>query len=130
MNQGMTKWIAVMAMVFGVVSGRAQGLTIGEGKPVAFKYDYDGILVSRIYEHSSGTPVLLKTFSISELTVTTNQITGGVSYTFKITLTAGLARGTRTVTARVLDLDGTESDDSNALAIKVKPKAPWNWSLF
>jgi hypothetical protein len=69
----------------------------------------------------------LKHFTISEMTITTNAV--GPIYTIKVVV-ASLPRGQRTVTARVVDTDGTESDDSNALAIKVKPKAPWSFSVF
>lgn len=103
-----------------------QATAVSEGKPVAFKYDYDtpGMMV-RLYD--GGAP--LKLFMISEVTpVSTNA--AGVSYTFKVTLTAGLARGMRTVTARIVEADGTESEDSNAIAVKVKAKAPWNFSLW
>jgi hypothetical protein len=100
---------------------------IAEGKSVSFKYEHDAILISRLYEGG----VQLKQFAISEIAVTTNNISGVVSYTMKITLTQGLARGTRSVYATVVDTDGvTESDPSNILTLKVKPKAPWGFGLF
>ena len=113
--------LALFAFTFSL---NAQTISISEGKPVSFKYDYDGVLPSRIYVDGAQA----KHFSVSELTVTTNAV--GAIYTIKVTLAAGLPRGQRTVTARVVDTDGTESDDSNALAVKVKPKAPFGLSAL
>lgn len=103
------------------VTAQAQ---VNQSQPIDFKFDHDGIFAARLYRDGAQ----IKQFAISELTVTTNAT--GAFYTFKVTLSAGLPRGTQTITARVVDPDGIESDDSNALVLKVKPKAPWGFSLW
>lgn len=113
---------ALLTLLFLCLPAFAQ--TVSEGKPVSFKYDYDGVLPSRIY--IDGT-FQLKHFTVSELTITTNAT--GPIYTIKLTV-ASLPRGQRNITARVVDTDGTESEDSNVVALKVRPKAPWGFSLF
>jgi hypothetical protein len=109
------------------VSALTTQAQVSEGKPVSFKYTHDSILTSRLYDGG----VQLKQFVVSDLTITTNVISGVTNYTMKITLPQGLPRGLRLLHATVVDTDGvTESDPSNYVEVRVKPKAPWGFGLF
>ena len=123
MNNTIQLLVFVAAFIF---TANAQTFTIGEGKPLGIKYDYDGLLPARVYVDA----VPVKTFTVSDLTVSTNSVTGGLFYSIRITLTNGLPRGNRAVTISLIDGDGTEGEQTSPAFAKVKPKAPWNFGLF
>jgi hypothetical protein len=94
--------------------------TFGQ-QAVSFKFEHEDQLVSRLYLNGGAT--LLKEFTLSQVAISTNTLTGTPVYTY--TVTATIPRGQQTISARVV-ADGVESDDSNFVVVKIKPKAPLN----
>lgn len=108
----MKRILAILSFV--ALSVVAQSLTLEEGATFELSYDHTSQLTTKIFTNG----VLYRTYAPAEVRL----VSTGATNTYAVTV-AGLPARNYVFTASVV-ADGIESDQSNQLAISVKPRKP------